>query len=732
MSNLRLKDHTWDAANVYDSSLGKTQAEINAEGGGTGEDGYSPVVTITDIAGGHRVNITDKTHQQGQSFDVMDGTNGAKGGKGDKGDKGDPGDPAPVEAITPTVSAWIAENLSQETGYVIDASLSTTGAAADAKATGDGIGRLEDAVLAEVPMEIVYGQGAIKSDDGTTSTTKRNYRIRSPFLTTEHGIKVVVPSGLRMMWFKYSTPASSGAGYEGYSGSWMQAGTYVLNEAPYYKIVLAYTGDNVPISPLEAQNVTVTRIEATDKTLTISGRAADAKIVGDILTDVKHNMEYPHDIPESAGVANVIRRAYQVTKAMFQTKKNIPGFSNRIIAAGATETGIPYSSVRPEMLYVPQCVSLETFMTAIQNPNSYLYTKRMNIPGYAGHTYYGSVCSAFVAWAYGIDDVVPTTVSFDTYPGFTELPAAQQKVEFLKLGDALNKSANHIRLVTDIYRNRFGDIVYVELSEETSDDLSRGRTVLREPQYITNMINNGYKIFRYSYIDSVPYEASPWVPIEDPHAEVPTYNQNIIPRRGDKANWHEGETVVIDVLDAESYTGWELRDIEAGTSTTGTLSGDSISFSSLTRGRYAVKLTGSGESSQEAYFDIVRTQGTSYEVLQNRQIKVTPAPGFTNNNGVVPSSVCFLINNTNNGTDHLAVMSFHVFDATDAANGYAIVDAPSNSGGVSTNDVWYMRCMYKTEFGLYAGDLTLVDVNDAGATATETAYTPSAYIENYG
>lgn len=29
MSNLRLKDHTWDAANVYDSSLGKTQEQIN-------------------------------------------------------------------------------------------------------------------------------------------------------------------------------------------------------------------------------------------------------------------------------------------------------------------------------------------------------------------------------------------------------------------------------------------------------------------------------------------------------------------------------------------------------------------------------------------------------------------------------------------------------------------------------------------------------------------------------
>ena len=41
-----------------------------------GEDGYSPVVTITTITGGHRVTITDKTHPDGQSFDVTDGIDG--------------------------------------------------------------------------------------------------------------------------------------------------------------------------------------------------------------------------------------------------------------------------------------------------------------------------------------------------------------------------------------------------------------------------------------------------------------------------------------------------------------------------------------------------------------------------------------------------------------------------------------------------------------------------------
>lgn len=45
--------------------------------GDPGEDGYSPVVTITEIDGGHRVTITDETHPQGQSFDVMDGQGGS-------------------------------------------------------------------------------------------------------------------------------------------------------------------------------------------------------------------------------------------------------------------------------------------------------------------------------------------------------------------------------------------------------------------------------------------------------------------------------------------------------------------------------------------------------------------------------------------------------------------------------------------------------------------------------
>ena len=50
---------------------GTTEAEVT-----DGSDGVSPTIQITDIAGGHRLTITDKLHPQGISVDVMDGSNG--------------------------------------------------------------------------------------------------------------------------------------------------------------------------------------------------------------------------------------------------------------------------------------------------------------------------------------------------------------------------------------------------------------------------------------------------------------------------------------------------------------------------------------------------------------------------------------------------------------------------------------------------------------------------------
>lgn len=64
---------------VYNSSTQKWENKT-ISGSGSGQDGYSPTITVTNITGGHRVSITDADGTK--TFDVMDGTNGTNGTNG--------------------------------------------------------------------------------------------------------------------------------------------------------------------------------------------------------------------------------------------------------------------------------------------------------------------------------------------------------------------------------------------------------------------------------------------------------------------------------------------------------------------------------------------------------------------------------------------------------------------------------------------------------------------------
>lgn len=74
---------------------------INILNGQNGTDGVSPAISITDIAGGHRLTITDAAHPQGVSMDIMDGTVGPRGPTGIEVSDTQPTDP--------DVDIWVEE-----------------------------------------------------------------------------------------------------------------------------------------------------------------------------------------------------------------------------------------------------------------------------------------------------------------------------------------------------------------------------------------------------------------------------------------------------------------------------------------------------------------------------------------------------------------------------------------------------------------------------------------------
>ena len=113
--------------------------------GEPGNDGKSPIVTVTDIENGHRVSITDKDGTK--TIDVLNGQTGKTGatpvltiGTVSSGDK-------PSADITGTPENPVL-NLRLQPGpqgpaVALDTTLTHEGEAADAKATGDAISALK-------------------------------------------------------------------------------------------------------------------------------------------------------------------------------------------------------------------------------------------------------------------------------------------------------------------------------------------------------------------------------------------------------------------------------------------------------------------------------------------------------------------------------------------------------------------------------------------------------------
>ena len=141
--------------------------------GAPGQDGFSPIVSVIAIDGGHRISITDATGTS--EFDVMDGEDGAQGPAGPQGETGPEGPQgtagangvgasASVTAITGghrvtivsasgTVSFDVMDGKDGAAGeganVELDTTLTQSGKAADAKATGEALNELKEAIDAK-------------------------------------------------------------------------------------------------------------------------------------------------------------------------------------------------------------------------------------------------------------------------------------------------------------------------------------------------------------------------------------------------------------------------------------------------------------------------------------------------------------------------------------------------------------------------------------------------------
>lgn len=148
----------------------------------------------------------------------------------------------------------------------------------------------------------------------------------------------------------------------------------------------------------------------------------------------------------------------------------MPNRKGGFFEAGKENIGVPYSSVRSEGRYIGFDIGLRTFLAAVENPQSVLYTENLTGKVSNAAAYYGSVCSAYTSYALGCGI---WEVSRRYGPQISDgiRLVEPQSADAAQVGDviytphATETSGSHVEMVTAVIKNAAGRVISVRVDE---------------------------------------------------------------------------------------------------------------------------------------------------------------------------------------------------------------------------------------------------------------------------
>ena len=244
------------------------------------------------------------------------------------------------------------------------------------------------------------------------------------------------------------------------------------------------------------------------------------------------------------GAINAVKKAYHMTDITFKPLQPI-AFNKGTYQPNYIYKGMIYSSVKEIGTFVGTNVSFHTFMTAINNPRSRIYTERVDEAPYNGtncRSYYGTVCSGLVSYALGISY---GSYDFGVSDEMEELDYSD--LNCFHIADVLWTSG-HVALITNVVRDKNDNTVLMEISEAVQNG-SKRYTVSRY-SFQTSYSRNFKKAFRYKYLErNTNYTPIPeFVPVFDETRVSFAYNDDICVDKGDQSCYFVGEDVVLNIL----------------------------------------------------------------------------------------------------------------------------------------------------------------------------------------
>lgn len=299
--------------------------------------------------------------------------------------------------------------------------------------------------------------------------------------------------------------------------------------------------------------------------------------------------------------------------------------------ADTEQQGIPYSSLAEYDKRIGFDVSFHTFMTALNNPYSVMYTECVRY-GYSRSAYgrqyygpdnsgpfYGMVCSNYISYALGTIPYITGDLVRLVEAGIMEV-VYDQSANGVKRFDILWQTG-HVRVVKDVWR-KSGIPTKILVSEERQPIII-DNAVMTSEQFNAFLAQNNIIIYRYKELfKNINYEPLPYIAVGDEVQQEVTYNNDICTFYGDKVAFIEGELIYIHCLDL-AYPQMELYKNDTLLMTI-TLASDSraaktsdelawavnLSNDGLTYGKYKCRLKNGSTYSDYTYFEVINAQVT--------------------------------------------------------------------------------------------------------------------------
>lgn len=224
---------------------------------------------------------------------------------------------------------------------------------------------------------------------------------------------------------------------------------------------------------------------------------------------------------------------------------------------GTEYTGVPYSSVKAVGRCIGFDIHLKTFLAAVENPQSVLYTENLSGKVSNAAAYYGTVCSTFTSYA--LQCAHPYRSSHHG-PEFRKgvVLVSPQSAQAAEAGDVIYTppakvgGGSHVELVTAVERS--GDRVTAVRVEESSPPTTRN-TLRNASSFDSHIASRGRRLYRIT--DSAAWREqnkaeSFLFPNYKEDSATPAINRVLLLDRGDWVPYYQDQAVKFNVMDRDS------------------------------------------------------------------------------------------------------------------------------------------------------------------------------------